>query len=50
MNNYIYYIHNDCTVYTAVYSVAYNTREQDFGTWKVYCVYNVTFKSELKLQ
>jgi hypothetical protein len=24
------------------------TREQDFGTWKVYCVSNVTFHAEFK--
>ena len=25
-----------------------NTRQQDFGTWKVYCVCNVTFHAEFK--
>jgi len=26
----------------------HNTRQQDFGTWKVYCVCNVTFHAEFK--
>jgi hypothetical protein len=26
----------------------YNTRQQDFGTWKFYCVSNVTFHAEFK--
>ena len=27
-----------------------NTRQQDFGTWKVYCVCNVTFHAEFKYE
>jgi hypothetical protein len=25
-----------------------NTRQQDFGTWKIYCVFNATFHAEFK--
>ena len=27
-----------------------NTRQQTFGTWKVYCVCNVTFHAEFKYE